>query len=133
MVLAFQVAVEQARARPTLGNSPFYAVLIDFDSRQPVAIFAIDPLDPKIRRLVAMTVRRDHQVLVGVVRPRRALPAGMPGSLQSPTVGFVDFAKICACHYDTSEVATRFVNTRMLDGPRERSRKSCIRSRAPVR
>src|SRR5271166_1207259 len=108
MVLAFQTAVEQSRTRPSLRNRPLDAVFVDLDPRQPIAILAIDPLVPEIRRLVAVTVRRDHQVLVRVARPRRALPSRMPGGFKSPTVGFVDFAcvDIRACHYDTSDAAT---------------------------
>src|SRR5208282_6116030 len=92
MIFASEAAVEQARPRPSLRDCPLDAVFIDFDSRQPIAKLAIDPIDPKIRRLIAVTVRRDHQVFVRVVGSRRALPSGMSGSLQSPTVRFVDLA-----------------------------------------
>ena len=98
MVFAFEAAVEQARSGPSFRDCPLDAVFIDFDPRQAIAKLAIDALDPQIRRLVAVTVRRDHQVLVGVVGPRGAFPSGMAGSFQSPAVGFVDFVldDICA-------------------------------------
>src|ERR1700679_1474473 len=108
MVFALEAIVEQARARPALRNRPLDAVFIDLNSRQPPAILVIDSLVPEIPRLDTMTVRRDHQVLVGIVGARRALPSPVSGSIQSPTVGFVDFANNCACHVRYLRCGSRF-------------------------
>src|SRR3984885_13014366 len=92
MIFALQTVVEQARASPSLGDCPLDAIFVDFNSRQATAKLVIDPLIPEISRLVAVTVRRDHQVLVGVAGTRGAFPSRVSGSLESPTVGFIDFA-----------------------------------------
>ena len=85
-VLALHVVHAQpVRAMP-LGHAPLDAVRVGGHARQAVAVLRVDALGPEVRGLVGVAVGGDDEVLVGIVRPRGAAPAGMARGIQPPQV-----------------------------------------------
>src|SRR5262249_15760821 len=77
-LLALKIAVQQARARPSLGDLPLHPVLIDFGPRKAVAVFLVDPLDPEIGGFVCVAIRRHPELLLWISLPPRSLPPPPP-------------------------------------------------------
>jgi hypothetical protein len=90
-VLAGERAVEEARARPSFGDAPPDAVLVDLDARQAMQILLVNALRPEIRRLLRMTIRRDHEEATRIVGPRGALPSSMARRIEPPAIILIDF------------------------------------------
>src|SRR5690348_6848014 len=65
-------------------------MLVDFDMGQARLKFLIDSLPPEAAGLITMTICRDHQILVGILRPRRALPSLMARGVKTPAVLFIN-------------------------------------------
>jgi hypothetical protein len=58
--------------------------------RQAVAELLVDALLPEPARLVDVAVRRNHQIAIGIVGTRCALPAVMAGRLETPAILLID-------------------------------------------
>ncbi len=87
-----------ARFAQALGDEPLFALGVDLDMGQAVAILRVEPLAPQAARFVGVTIRGDHQVPVGIAGPRRASPSFVAGRLQPPAIFFVNLDNTCLTH-----------------------------------
>src|SRR5262249_44084694 len=106
----------QARLLIALHHHPFFAVLVDLNVGQPRLELFVDASPPEIAGLVAMTVCRDHQILVRIIRPRRALPAWMARSLEAPAVLFID-GRYILIHRDSLDSWLNVSSAAVRDAP----------------
>ena len=85
-VFSRELDVADAHRPEAFGLLVLAPLRINRDARQTFAKPLAHARAPKIRGFLHMAVRRDHEVLVGVVRPRCAGPVVDPWRLQPPRV-----------------------------------------------